>query len=659
MKRSAASGARVIDPGPRPRTAPKAVQVLLPVWGQSYVHQFLEFGLPTMLSPRNLPYLAAALPTQLVFLTSTEDQASIVNSPLVARVRATGCEVHVRTIDHLITHTNQSTTITLAFTEAIVAAGDYMLETCFFTGMSDYIYADGSLESVLDRMLSGSSGVLVGNFQVVRETALPSLRHTLEWSGQAPLLQPRQLMAWALAHLHPATVANTVNVPFNHNAHTNRLFWRVDDGTLLGRFYLRHPICVRPETTQFLIGSSLDYSFIPEMCPSGNVASITDSDEYFVIEMQPGGHEADLLRFGPLRPEVLARSLKEWTTKEHRGNVADVHVYHAGELPDGAAAVRRESDAFTAAVAGRLKSRPRPQRGHNYWKGAMTAFEVARSPESRTYPLQQVYGMEQMSRAGRWWLRRQYVLFGTPPAVYAWDPQWPDHKAVRGELRAATEAPGSRLLLVSERPTFLSVSLSEGAQVQRVRTESLVRNPPLGPHALGDPFHVCLLELSDSDVGSAKVILGRVRQHLRPGGRVLVLFNLTHMSAVRLAVLSSPGLSLVATRLVARTVLRDSAQRASRFLHHFVVAQPWFGLPLALVLGPPVLVVSLAGNMRAVRGMGREVRQVYGYSTAIMIFEATAEDRPPDGGPLLSEKAAASRVGRVGTPELASSTTRR
>ena len=63
---------------------------------------------------------------------------------------------------------------------------------------------------------------------------------------------------------------------------------------MLGRFYLMHMLCVRPEVTDFIIGSSCDYSFIPEMCPSGNVDAITDSDEYLVIEMQPRMHEGEV-----------------------------------------------------------------------------------------------------------------------------------------------------------------------------------------------------------------------------------------------------------------------------------------------------------------------------------------------------------------------------
>ena len=100
-----------------------------------------------------------------------------------------------------------------------------------------------------------------------------------------------------------------VNFPLCHSVHSNRLFWRVDDNTLIGRFYLMHMVCIRPELTDFVVGSSCDYSFIPEMCPSGKVYAMTDSDDYLVVEMQKRGHERNFVRLGSVKqtswPKVL------------------------------------------------------------------------------------------------------------------------------------------------------------------------------------------------------------------------------------------------------------------------------------------------------------------------------------------------------------------
>ena len=126
-----------------------------------------------------------------------------------------------------------------------------MLDTCFFFMISDYIMADGSLANVLAKMRGGYSGVVAGNFQVVEESAQESFFETFDTGKPQMVVHARKLMHWALDHLHPMTLANMVNFPLCHSVHSNRLFWRVDDNTLIGRFYLMHMICIRPETNGF------------------------------------------------------------------------------------------------------------------------------------------------------------------------------------------------------------------------------------------------------------------------------------------------------------------------------------------------------------------------------------------------------------------------
>lgn len=104
---------------------------MLPVWGYNFVRQFLEWSLPTLLAPGNLPALAARLPTRFILLTSVDDEPYIREHAAIKRLSGV-CKVEFRLIDHLITDGNYSTTITLAYTEAVRAAGDGMLDTCFF-----------------------------------------------------------------------------------------------------------------------------------------------------------------------------------------------------------------------------------------------------------------------------------------------------------------------------------------------------------------------------------------------------------------------------------------------------------------------------------------------------------------------------------------------
>ena len=67
--------------GVAPRGPVKTVQVLLPVWGHRFIRQFLEFCLPTLLAPGNMPAIAGALPCRFVLLSSEADEPTIRSHP--------------------------------------------------------------------------------------------------------------------------------------------------------------------------------------------------------------------------------------------------------------------------------------------------------------------------------------------------------------------------------------------------------------------------------------------------------------------------------------------------------------------------------------------------------------------------------------------------
>jgi hypothetical protein len=108
----------------------RAVTVLMPVWGYRFVSQFLEFCLPTLLAPGNLPAVAALLPTRFVLLSSEADELLIRANPAWRRLEEV-CETEIRRIDDLITDGNHSATITLAFARAVRQTGEAMLDTAF------------------------------------------------------------------------------------------------------------------------------------------------------------------------------------------------------------------------------------------------------------------------------------------------------------------------------------------------------------------------------------------------------------------------------------------------------------------------------------------------------------------------------------------------
>jgi hypothetical protein len=600
------------------RSAPKAAKVLLPVWGYHHVRYFLEWSLPTLLAAGNLPAIAAVLPTECVIMTSADDEEFVRQHPAF-KALAASCKVAIRHIDHLITDGNYSTTITLAYTESLREVGDAVVDTCFFFLVSDYIMADNSLGNAVKRMLAGASAVVVGNCQVVLEDAMPWLQQRLARTKQALALNPRELMAWALNHLHPATLANTVNIPFNHNSHTNRLFWRVDGNTMLGRFYLMHMLCVRPEVTNFVIGSSCDYSFIPEMCPSGNVETITDSDEYLVVELQPRSHEAIFLRPGPLRPRELAKSLREWTTAVHRDNAHKTLVFHAGELPADMPEKTAEADSFVNAIAELLKSRPRPHRGHPYWYGAMAAFYDAKGHRLNDDEWRYALGLPAADHwISKWLLQRaKYALTGKPPHVMPWHPDWPDFRAVLEELNPYFADPNQKLLTLSNGPTALSVALADnGERTHRMRSVPFLKVPVERLAPLRGAFDICLLELAETDLRYGNELIDRIVPLLKVGGRIVVFVRnprisdkgneFTRAVTRESSRLIRSGATPVEARFVPVNVVRRLVRRALGSLRNTMNFGPWIGGPISIVGGGLLLGVSFVGNVDALRTTRRK-----------------------------------------------------
>ncbi|MBV9427618.1 MAG: hypothetical protein JO084_07845 [Bradyrhizobiaceae bacterium] len=586
----------------------KSVKLLLPVWGHRYVRQFLEIGLPTLLAPRNVPALAQSLPSEFAILTSAADESYIRQHPAFLRL-ADICPASLRPIDHLITAGNNSTTLTLAYAEAIRAAGPAMLDTCFMFLVSDYIVADGSLASVLARVRAGASAVLVGNFQVTAEEATPWLRARIgPHPAAGAAFSARALMRFALDHLHPATVANTVNVSSTHNAHTNRLFWRVDEQTLLGRFFLMHMIAVRPEVIDFRVGASWDYSFVPEMCPSGNVSVITDSDEYLVVEMQPRTHEAGFLRPGPLQPDVLARSLEEWTTAQHRQNVAHTVVYHAGELPAALPAAVAAADDYVVQVTRRLRSPPQPHYGHPYWRGAIATVQEAARGQLSPEALRALLGAA--SRRGRWIERLRALLIGYPPGVRPWHPRWPDYGPVLRRLSPFFANPARRLLHVADAPTLFSVMLAAyGQRVTTLQTTPFLQGAPVRDGFV-DHFGLCLIELDQRDVEKTGELIRRIAPAMQGGGTVLIVvreprpMENAESFATALAETLRGAARLQEIRYVPASRLRAWSYQTFARLGADAHQRPWIGLPGLALFAVPLALLTLLANLFAAAGDG-------------------------------------------------------
>lgn len=601
---ASAAGARIASK----EASVDSISLLMPVWGYRFVGRFLEFCLPTLLAPNNLPALVRELPCHFILLSSESDVSVIQSHPTWQKL-AQICNAEIRLIDDLITESNHTATITLAFERALRQAGDAIRNTCFFFLMSDYIIADGSLQTVLATVRNGARGVLVGNFQVTAEDSTPLLRSTIDPASSEIVLKPRELMKWSLGRLHSATIANVVNIGLTHNAHTNRLFWRADENTLVGRFYLMHAIAIHPEVQDFVVGSSWDYSFIPELCPSGSVSTLTDSDDYLVVELQPRGYESDNLRPGPITPTELARGLSEWSTARQRANVEQALVFHAEGKPATLTAAIAESSAFVNEVRSLLLVPPLPHRNHPYWVGsaAVSRFRSNRplGKEDWNYLLSDP-GVIPPSRG--WFERLRARLFGSHPAITRLHPCWPDYALAIKALNNSLST-GERALLVADDPrAFAQWAARESGDVFTLSYDQLLNLPHHGYLPLVGTFDCCLLVASELRLASLDEFLIRAFPLLQKNGRIDILivnqrkgdtalgFVQAFVREVSRVMQQNPG--ILDVYYVPSSRYRWSLRaRAQSLLDAATIGSP-IGLPLVLAEALPLTLAVYLANLR-------------------------------------------------------------
>jgi hypothetical protein len=438
------------------------------------------------------------------------------------------------------------------------------------------------------------------------------------------------------------TAANMVNFPLSHSTHTNRLFWRVDQDTLIGRFYLMHMICIRPEIADFVIGSSCDYSFMPEMCPSGAIEAMTDSDAYLVVEMQPRGHERGFLRMGPFDPDALATTLSEWTTARHRQNAAWTLLFHAQEAPETLPGITGEADHFVAQIGAKLSAAPQPHRDHPYWLGAIAAHRWAIRRIRHDHSPSALAGTHQGWSLPRIIQELRVLVFGRPPYVHPWHPRWPDYHALLGRLQALVCRKPGTLMIVGQNTVFLKSWISQlTTDAEVLQTPELLTLDRKHYLALLKKFQGAIVLINEGDLALCRALVERLFPLLADDGFLMLAIingraNAIHDGfAADFAYASSQFLgvhgSIASTDFVKVTPARATILRWLVRMNQVLMDNPFVAPLLAL----PVALLTLASYVVNIttRESHSASARAGGYSSVFMTFLPSEWSRLPEFEP--------------------------
>eukprot|EP00752_Nemacystus_decipiens_P000804 g804.t1 len=351
------------------------------IWGRRYIEDFCRISLPSYMARGNIPALTRVCDLEILICTDAASVPLFEQEAIFQDLREL-CPVRFLLIDDLIVRGQYGVTLTLAYARAVMDSGAAQTETYFVFMNSDFVLADGSLAHLGARMQSGEPCIMAPSLRGGQDEVLKQLADVYDPQARVLAMPPRDMVRLTLNNLHPTAAAKTVTQSNITCITHNQVYWRVDEATLLGRYYLIFMLAIKPERPMSKVTSYCDYGFVPDLVPSGDVTVIDDSDDFFMLELQPDEQEAEFLRWGETAPAEIAAGLQQWTTKEHRRFADFDVVFHAEDLPPTFSQARADFAAFHDRLTKRIDQPPRDHADHPYWVLGFQSWWLLKSAEA-------------------------------------------------------------------------------------------------------------------------------------------------------------------------------------------------------------------------------------------------------------------------------------
>lgn len=323
------------------------------VWGDKYVDTMLEFTLPCLLAPNNLPALPNLGGSRFLIFTSLLDKGRILASPVFKSLEKIIQIEFIPSpwIEHDISyHLKAARGHKRA---AILAAekGAY----CVFLA-PDFLLSNGSLSFLVDVARSGKQAVMIPGIRVVTETISQEIRATYSAAADNILnLTSRELVALCLRHVHIEDQRYNWQHPCFSRAPVV-CTWNIpgEPGLLVRAFHL-HPILVKmngAESTELLDTNTIDGEFLGFNFPDWDLIHVEpDSDNIVLFSLTDGDDRIQPLELNdPCVEKLWAIAYSVLVNPLHRHYFTKAVKLHPEELNAAWERVERETGLLAYAA---------------------------------------------------------------------------------------------------------------------------------------------------------------------------------------------------------------------------------------------------------------------------------------------------------------------
>jgi hypothetical protein len=279
----------------------KRLHLVSCVWGDKYLDLFLNYCIPSLLAPGNLP--SAPGRCRMMVVTRAEDKPKITDHPhwkLLGKYAEQRIEVLNAEGGDWAAHRY----------EIISVAHRRAYEMGFADGSAvgivcpDNVYASGYVARLLGWLDAGKRLVLQFGLRAAYESLAPQLQHT----NGVLTIPPRLMVRAALHHIHPLSWACLYDNPYFTRL-PYLMHWNVEGQGFLTRSFVATPAMAVPTRETAGFSATVDFDLERHMGPisDAEIVFVDDSDDLCTCELN--FLENFWPPYGPNRasPDVIAR----------------------------------------------------------------------------------------------------------------------------------------------------------------------------------------------------------------------------------------------------------------------------------------------------------------------------------------------------------------
>jgi hypothetical protein len=254
-----------------------------PVWGDSHIELFKTIGLPSLLSPSNLPGLVEPAACRYFIYTRPQDVAQLKDCEAFRRLESLiPVAIYLLPdsigLPYLIFAECNADTLRRADEDDVAAV----------FSPPDCVWADGSLANLQRLADSGKSVVRNTGVRLNKDTATPELISHRD-SGAALNIPARELVELGLRNLHPVALSHFWREYEGALLPTN-LYWTAPGQGLVIRCFHLHPLLVKSQIKFAHFTGTIDDDLVLSACPDPSTEYVVDdSDEILTFELSPSG----------------------------------------------------------------------------------------------------------------------------------------------------------------------------------------------------------------------------------------------------------------------------------------------------------------------------------------------------------------------------------